>query len=169
MELALRLTISLAACAALALAACDAPADDSAVDPGEAAAAADDNAGSVSDDSATAPAPEPAETDSGDSNSVPVAIRGRWALVPADCTSTRGDAKGLIEIGANQVKFYESVATLGTVKERGTGRIRADWSFIGEGMTWSRDMSMSVLGDQLIRREFGEGAMDQALTYTKCG
>ena len=27
--------------------------------------------------------------------SFPAAIQGRWGLVPADCTSTKGDAKGL--------------------------------------------------------------------------
>ena len=36
------------------------------------------------------------------SGPIPAAIQGRWGLTPADCTSTRGDAKGLLTIGAGQ-------------------------------------------------------------------
>ena len=38
---------------------------------------------------------------------IPAAIRGRWGLTPADCTSTRGDAKGLLEIGPDTLKCSE--------------------------------------------------------------
>lgn len=173
----MRLTVPLAACAALVLSACGSPDDDGA---NQAAAPIDDAAG-VTEAGADALPPSdqagddatstPAATDTDGNASVPIAVRGRWGLVPADCTSTRGDAKGLIEVSAQQVKFYESVATLANVEERSPASIRADWSFIGEGMTWSRDMTLTVQsgGDQLVRREFGEDAMDQALTYTKCG
>ena len=37
-------------------------------------------------------------SDTGD-GPIPAALRGRWGMTPADCTSTRGDAKGLLEIG----------------------------------------------------------------------
>src|SRR5512134_919075 len=39
---------------------------------------------------------------------IPAAFQGRWGMVREDCTSTRGDAKGLIVIDANGIKFYES-------------------------------------------------------------
>src|SRR5437868_4439151 len=42
--------------------------------------------------------------------SIPAALQGRWGLAPNDCTSTRGDAKGLLVIGPDQLTFYESRA-----------------------------------------------------------
>ena len=33
---------------------------------------------------------------------IPAAFHGRWGMVPADCTSTRGDNKGLITVDAEQ-------------------------------------------------------------------
>src|SRR5690349_7888152 len=56
---------------------------------------------------------------------IPVAMQGRWGLVPADCTSTQGDAKGLIIVNAGTIAFYESRATLGEVKES------SDAKFVG--------------------------------------
>src|SRR5688572_30753552 len=29
-------------------------------------------------------------------STIPASLHGRWGLTPADCTSTRGDAKGLL-------------------------------------------------------------------------
>src|SRR5690349_16626028 len=41
---------------------------------------------------------------------IPASLQGRWGLSPMDCTSTRGDAKGLLIIGPADLKFYESRA-----------------------------------------------------------
>ena len=38
---------------------------------------------------------------------IPATIQGRWGLTPADCISNRGDAKGLLIIAADSLKFYE--------------------------------------------------------------
>src|SRR5215218_6684586 len=43
-------------------------------------------------------------------STIPASLHGRWGLTPADCTSTRGDAKGLLVISADGLKFYESRA-----------------------------------------------------------
>src|SRR6478736_2899433 len=37
---------------------------------------------------------------------IPEQYRGRWGQVPADCSSTKGDAKGLITIGDKTIRFY---------------------------------------------------------------
>lgn len=165
----MRLTIPLAACASLALAACGGPADDAAPVADETSMSAEP--GAMPAPTGDEPAPAPTATETGGTASVPAAIRGRWGLVPADCTSTRGDAKGLIEVTGQQIRFYESVATLGTVEARSPESIRADWSFTGEGSTWTRDLSLTVQngGDKLERREYGEDAMEGVLTYTRCG
>ncbi len=146
----MRLMIALAASAALA--ACGSPADDT-TDRAEPA-------------DATAAATPPVQIGLG----IPAPMHGRWGLVPADCTSTRGDAKGLIEVNAGEIRFYESVGQVDTASERSDEAFRATFAFTGEGMQWSREMQL-VLGDggqTLVRSEFGEEAIAEPLTYTKC-
>jgi hypothetical protein len=101
---------------------------------------------------------------------IPQAVRGRWGLVPADCTSTRGDAKGLLEIDATTLRFYESRGTLGDIERRSENAIAAEFAFEGEGQTWSRDMTLSVEGGgrTLVREESGDDALEAPLEYTRC-
>ena len=112
-------------------------------------------------------APPPAEVVDGD---IPSDLHGRWGLVPADCTFDRGDAKGLITIDSEGIKFYESRGVVDTVETSEPGLFRASYAFTGEGMEWTRDMELSLSEDetQLVRSEFGEDAMAEPLTYTKC-
>lgn len=102
---------------------------------------------------------------------IPEAIRGRWGLVPADCTSTKGDAKGLLEVSADQLKFYESVAELGEIKEAGESRIRGTFDYTGEGQSWTQDVVLDVAedGKTMTRRDYGKDAMPGPLQYTRCG
>jgi hypothetical protein len=101
---------------------------------------------------------------------VPAAVQGRWGLVPADCTSTRGDAKGLLVIDATTLKFYESRATLGTIKDVDDDGIEAAFAFTGEGQNWTRDIELDVEdgGKTLIRKETGQDASPAPLKYTRC-
>ena len=127
--------------------------------------------GDLAANSSVAPAPSPPE-DAGTPapTELPDSLRGRWGLVPADCTSTRGDAKGLLTITANRLEFYESVGTLDTVMEAEPTRIRALFEFEGEGMTWQREAVLDVQDDgkTLIRREYGDDAAPGPFRYTKC-
>lgn len=102
--------------------------------------------------------------------SIPNAMIGRWALVPADCTSTKGDAKGLMIIGAATLRFYESTASLAKVLARTDTMLRAQYAFSGEGMEWQRDMSLTLQdgGKVLIRQEFGKDAATGPFKYTSC-
>ena len=99
---------------------------------------------------------------------IPAALHGRWGLVPEDCTSTRGDAKGLLAIDAGSLRFYESVGRLGEVTAAGADTLRASFTMQGEGMEWVREMELSASGDKLTRREFGTDAAAEAFTYTRC-
>ena len=116
------------------------------------------------------PAPSPEATGSPAAQTIPVALQGRWGLVPADCTSTRGDAKGLLAIDATTLKFYESRGTIGAIKERSDTRLRAGFYFTGEGMNWTRDEVLDVQdgGKTLIRREYGQDAAPGPFKYKKC-
>lgn len=129
---------------------------------------------------AEAQAPMPVEPDSGIGDtagplpapadgSIPAALHGRWGLVPADCTSTRGDAKGLLTIGPRDLKFYESRGVLDQVQPPKAGEFQASYAFTGEGMEWSREIAFARGPDDntLILRETGENA-EPPLTYTRC-
>ena len=125
-------------------------------------------------ESAATPAPSasPAATSTAGipEGGIPVALQGNWGMVPADCTSTRGDNKGLLRISATTLQFYESLARLGSIKNRTDTSLRADFEFSGEGMTWSREESLSASGDKLIRSEKGgdEPGSGGPFTYTRC-
>lgn len=112
---------------------------------------------------ATSPAPD-------NGTGIPAVLQGRWGLVPADCTSTRGDNKGLLTISSDTLRFYESVGTLGKVVDRRPTRIVADFAMSGEGQEWSRRMTLDAGddGNTLIRREQGDDAMPNPLRYQRC-
>jgi len=102
---------------------------------------------------------------------IPDVLRGRWGLTAEDCTSTRGDAKGLLEIGDTQLRFYESRGTLRTITEQSESRIAAEFDFEGEGQTWQRLVILDTEdgGRTLSRREAGADAMKETLHYRRCG
>ena len=157
----MRITSSIAALASLVLvSACTEPVEDG-PEPEETMMPVEPDGGIG--DGAT-PLPELLGT------AIPEALHGRWGLVPADCTSTRGDAKGLITIDAERIEFYESRAVVDEIEEQDTGMIRARFAFTGEGQEWTRDIEwrLSEDGAKLMRSETGEDALDEPLSYTKC-
>lgn len=99
---------------------------------------------------------------------IPTALQGRWGLSPADCG--RDGAEGLLVVSPTTLTFYESVGRLGTIEERSESSIRADFAFSGEGMTWSRELTLTVSGDTLTRREHGgqEPGTGGPFAYTRC-
>ena len=129
----------------------------------------------VAANEAEAPAPAPAQANLSNAAApaaaaIPEPLRGRWGLTAEDCTSTRGDAKGLLEVTENGLRFYESRAALGRIAEQGPARIAADFDFEGEGMTWQRHVILETQdgGRTLSRRETGADAMTETLRYERC-
>lgn len=118
--------------------------------------------------------PEPAASVATEPAAVPTAIpavlQGRWGIVDADCTSTRGDAKGLLTIDADTLKFYESAATLGAIQSGSASALKAGFAFTGEGQSWNLDVALSSPdgGKTLIRKDTGPDAAPGTLTYKKC-
>jgi len=150
----------------LTLAACQqAPTDEVIVAEETAQAPADGRAPAATRMPGTIPAPtKPIEA------TIPVALHGNWGMVPADCASTRGDAKGLVKIAPTTLRFYESVGRLGTLEERSDTSIRADYAFTGEGMNWTRDVTLTVSngGKTLTRVDRGGDEPGGPFTYTRC-
>ena len=97
---------------------------------------------------------------------IPAALHGRWGLTPADCTSTRGDAKGLLAISAERLQFYESRAVPVANVKRGSSTFSADFAFTGEGQSWSRFQTLALQGEKLVRTESSPMA---SFTYARCG
>lgn len=94
---------------------------------------------------------------------IPAQHRGRWGMVPGDCTSTRGDAKGLITVGDKNIRFYESTATLKERRPAIATSFSGLFGFTGEGQTWEKVMTFTRTGDTLKRAE-DEGTF----TYKRC-
>lgn len=96
---------------------------------------------------------------------IPAALHGRWGLTPADCTSTRGDAKGLLLVSADGLKFYESRAVPARNASVSGNSIGADFDFTGEGQSWTKFETLQIKKDKLIRTESSPMA---SFTYARC-
>ena len=96
---------------------------------------------------------------------IPAALQGRWGMVPEDCISTRGDAKGLLTISANDLRFYESRAVPSAGIETDSDSISGDFTFTGEGQTWSKYVSLRLQKEGLVRTETNPTA---SYSYAKC-
>jgi hypothetical protein len=107
---------------------------------------------------ATDPPPAPATL-------IPAALQGRWGLAPNDCTSTRGDAKGLLVIGPDSLKFYESRAVPGGNGQTSPDSISGDFHFTGEGQTWTKFEVLALQKHELVRTESNPMA---SFTYARC-
>lgn len=101
---------------------------------------------------------------------IPAAIRGRWALDPADCPKRPGTDLTALTIDAANLRFHESHGELARIRQSDARRIVADYKFSGEGMEWKRLIVLDAQdgGNILIRRDHGEGAAAGPMRYTRC-
>jgi hypothetical protein len=152
---------------ALALAACsrEAPAPEASATPTETASPAAVEA--TATPAVAAPEAPPLRT-------IPAAFHGRWGMVPADCTSTRGDAKGLIAVTAEAIRFYESVARPAALTPVGERRLDGNYAASGEGQTWTLLLRLELSADgKTLTRTVDEGDSSPApggnrFVYTRC-
>ena len=96
---------------------------------------------------------------------IPPALHGRWGLTPADCTTQRGDAKGLLVVSADRLQFYESRAVPAGNVQLSSDSIGADFAFTGEGQTWTKFQTLTIEDDKLVRTESSPMA---SFTYARC-
>ena len=96
---------------------------------------------------------------------IPAALHGRWGMAPADCTSTRGDAKGLLVVSGDELRFYESVATPIRNVQKSADSFSADFAFTGEGQSWTKFQTLALQDDKLVRTESSPMA---SFTYVRC-
>lgn len=127
--------------------------------------------GSAATLAAIEPAPENGSAQVADRSTIiadkriPPAFLGRWGLVPADCTSTAGNNKGLMTVAPDRLSFYESRATITRLEGVSSTRLRATLAFSGEGQQWTEEtpLTLEENGDVLTRVADG-----QPLRYTRC-
>lgn len=115
-----------------------------------------DATGSSASPSGGAPAPGAAAGNAVSTASainIPAALRGRWGLSPGDCTSTIGDAKGLLVVGDNELRFYESVAIPAGDVQTSANSISGDFAFTGEGQNWTKHQTLELRDGALVRTD----------------
>jgi hypothetical protein len=95
---------------------------------------------------------------------IPVALRGRWGMTPADCTSA-APAQGLMAISSEALRFHESVAAPARNVESSPNSISADFDFKGGGQSWTKFQALELQGDRLVRTESSPMA---SFTYVRC-
>lgn len=96
---------------------------------------------------------------------IPPAFQDRWGLIVADCDPTRDDAKGLMTITSDALRFYESRAQLSKIIGSWPEKLEAEFAFTGEGQSWTKTETLALVGSSktLIRTEDGKD-----LRYTRC-
>jgi len=110
-------------------------------------------------------AAEEQNTDAAAAGKIPASFHGRWGLSPEDCTSTRGDDKGLLVITGGELRFYESVATPAGSLEATANSVSGRFAFTGEGMSWTRHQVLQLNDRKLVRTESTPMA---SYTYARC-
>ena len=96
---------------------------------------------------------------------IPTLLHGRWGLTPGDCTSTRGDNKGLLTITADGLRFYESRAVPVGHVNISADSFSAEYAFTGEGMSWKKYQTLELQDDRLVRTESNPTT---SYTYARC-
>ena len=110
---------------------------------------------------APAATPTPAGTSP---TAIPAALQGRWGLTPGDCTSALGDAKGLLVVSQDELRFYESRAVPGKDAQGDADSFSGTFAFTGEGQSWSKFEALKLQGRDLVRTETNPTA---SFTYAK--
>jgi hypothetical protein len=103
-------------------------------------------------------------------DTIPEALRSRWGMNAADCDASRSDAKGAMQVGADSLKFYESVGKLNRINSLSDKGIGAVYDFTGEGQEWqlTMELTLSPDGKTLTRKDSGPDALPDTLTYQRC-
>ena len=98
---------------------------------------------------------------------IPAAFHGRWGMVPADCTSTKGDTKGLIIVDGTSIKFFESLGKLTKVTLNAPENFTGTFAFTGEGQSWTNSQNLKLTGSSntLVRSETD---VAQSYSYKRC-
>lgn len=96
---------------------------------------------------------------------IPAALQGRWALAPRDCSGRPAEAKGLLVITPNDLRFQESRAVPEADTEADGNSMGGNFAFTGEGQRWTKYETLKVDRQTLTRTENDPVA---SFSYAKC-
>jgi hypothetical protein len=96
---------------------------------------------------------------------IPAALEGRWGLAPADCLPGRSDAKGLLVVTPEALQFYESRAVPAADVDTDADSISGNFTFTGEGQSWTKYVSLKIDRQMLVRTETKPTV---SFNYAKC-
>jgi len=82
-----------------------------------------------------------------------------------DVQSARGDAKGLLIVSGEGLKFYESVGKPAGTLKASSDSASGDFAFSGEGMKWKKYEALELQDNKLVRTESSPMA---SFTYARC-
>ena len=105
------------------------------------------------------------EDGSASTAAIPAALQGRWGLSPQDCTLPLANAKGLLVVNPNELRFYESRAVPSPGTQSEADSITGNFRFTGEGQSWTKFETLERNKDRLVRTESNPAA---SYTYAKC-
>lgn len=92
------------------------------------------------------PAPEPAAIEEGEAlEAMPAAFRGRWDFAIEDCDDAASEMQ--LEIGADQVSYYESSAEITAIEQTAPRTLAVDHRFTGEGEEWNETLGYDLSDD----------------------
>jgi hypothetical protein len=97
---------------------------------------------------------------------LPAALQGRWGLTPGDCTTSLGDAKGLLVVNSGELRFYESRAVPSPGIKTSPDSVSGNFAFTGEGQNWTKYETLELRDGKLVRTERDPGV---SFTYVRCG
>ena len=104
-------------------------------------------------------------TTTASARNIPAALRGRWGLTPADCTSAPGGAEGLLVVTPGQLQFYESRAVPSPGIQTSSNSVSGNFAFTGEGQEWTKYLTLEVRDGKLVRTERDPVA---SFRYVRC-
>lgn len=96
---------------------------------------------------------------------IPAAFQGRWGLTPADCMPNRSDAKGLLIVGSEGMRFYEAQAKPEGELRLTPKSVSGSFAFTGEGQNWKKHQVLEIQDHKLVRTESTPMA---SYTYARC-
>lgn len=96
---------------------------------------------------------------------IPMALRGRWALTPTDCTSPPQAARGLLVVTSTTLQFHESNAVPASDVGADNSSIGGNFAFAGDGRSWTKYEALKSANHRLTRTEINPTA---SFSYAKC-
>ena len=108
----------------------------------------------------------PARSSPAPTATIPLALQGRWALAPSDCSSPDSPAKGLLVVTSQGLRFVELRAVPSSNIGVDKTSIGGNFAFTGDGRSWTKYEALKVGNHRPARTEINPTA---SFSYAKCG